>query len=183
MKNILVALALLVASPFAALAGDQPDGNEGHQDLFAYQCRLEGDISGVQLGFGFSGQVMGGRGNISCVDRRNGELRTVNLPVRLTVIGAGPGFDFSIVRRVHFVSGGVGYVHNPMDLTGQFDLAVSAGGTLIDHGGAITSAVSVKKHAHGLAFELGFMGARAYGLGAHVHGMMLFVNPIRHNRD
>ncbi len=181
MKNILMTLVLALSAPVAFAGGPQQEpapAPQGPNDMFAYSCQLTGDMSGIDLGAGISGEVMGGQGVIQCMDRRAGELHTVELPVRLTVLGIGPGFDFSVVRHVSFVSGGLGYVHSPLDLTGQFDVGVSAGLTFLDRGIAVDSAVSVKKHLHGLAFELGFMGEQAYGLGAHVHGMVLIVNPI-----
>ncbi len=180
MKNLILALTLFITAPLA-FAGDAPKQMENEDGgVFAYSCRLDGEMNGVRLGLGFSAQVMGGRGMIRCIDKRHGDVREVNVPVRITVLGAGPGADLSVVKHVRVTTGGLGLVHNPKDLTGHFSLAGSAGVTLIDRGYGVQSAVSVKRHGHGVSFEMGFMGEEAYGLGARLHGMVMFVNPIRH---
>lgn len=150
--------------------------------MFAYSCQLVGDMAGIDIGAGVSGEVMGGRGTISCTDRSFGETHNVDVPVRITIIGVGPGFDFAVVKHVRLITGGLGLVRSPMDLTGQFTLGASAGLEFFNHGYAVDSAVSVKRHATGLGFELGFMSEEAYGLGAHLHGMLMIVNPDHHQK-
>lgn len=56
-------------------------------------------------------------------------------------------------------------------------MGASSGLTFVKKGIHVQSAVSVKKQARGIAFELGFVGERAYGLGARLHGMVLWVKP------
>lgn len=159
----------------------EPGMNNGHHGSLHYSCRLDGQLRGLKLGWGLGGQYMSGKGAITCVDLRHGQPRKISMPVKVRILGGGIGFDFTIVRSMKFTSGGLGYVHSPMDLTGSFSVGHSAGVTLIKRGYSVNSAISVKKHAKGLAFELGFMGERAYGLGARLHGTVMTVRPLRPN--
>lgn len=159
----------------------EPGMNNGHHGSLHYSCRLDGEMRGLKLGWGLGGQYMSGKGAITCVDIRHGQPRKIHMPVKVRIIGGGIGFDFTIVRSMKFTSGGLGYVHSPMDLTGSFSVGKSAGVTLIKRGYSINSAISVKKHGKGLAFELGFAGEKAYGLGARLHGTVMTVRPLRPN--
>lgn len=161
-------------------APKSPGMNNGsHHGSLHYGCRLDGNMRGLKLGWGLGGQYMSGKGMITCVDVRHGNPRKIQVPVKVRIIGGGIGFDFTIVRSMKFTSGGLGYVHSPMDLTGSFSVGKSAGVTLVKRGYSVNSAISVKKHGKGLAFELGFMGEKAYGLGARLHGTVMTVRPLR----
>lgn len=157
---------------------DVPRGNQ-HGSLH-YSCRMDGEMHGLKLGWGLGGQYMSGKGMITCVDLRHGQPRKIQVPVKVRILGAGVGFDFTIVKSMKFTSGGVGYVRNPMDLTGSFSVGKSAGVTLIKRGYNVNAAISVKHHVHGLAFEMGFSGERAYGLGARLHGTIMTVKALNH---
>lgn len=147
------------------------------KSLHAYVCRFEGELRGLRLGFGVGAQYLGGRGVISCIAPATG--RHVHLPVKYRLLGAGLGYDLAWVRSVKITSAGFGVVASPFDLTGQFSLGASSGLTFVSRGINVQSAVSVKKKARGISFELGFQGERAIGLGARLHGMILWVKPDR----
>ena len=166
-----------VLSPRAAFGRDQvPDWRAPHEkSLHAYVCRFEGELRGLRLGFGISAQFLGGRGSISCIAPATG--RHYHLPVKYRLLGAGPGYDLAWVRKVKVTSAGIGVVSSPYHLTGQFAVGAASGATFIKRGIHVQSAISVKKKARGIAFELGFQGERAYGLGARFHGMVLWVKP------
>lgn len=193
MKKILFVLALLASTSTTSFAGDAPGkGNppdQGQEDgvdrthrdgshVHAYACHMGGEIKGFKIGFVFGAQYLGGRGMITCIDKQR---RTFNMPVKIRFLGAGLGFDLTYVRQAQLISGGIGHVRSPMDLTGSFSVGKSAGVTLIKRGFNIQSAISVKKHGHGLAFELGFQGEKAYGLGARIHGTVMTIKPISHD--
>lgn len=182
MKNLLTVLALALSTATVSFAGDKPDvpaqPNENHHGSLHYSCRMDANMRGLKLGFGPSAQYMSGRGEIHCVDMRHGVAREVRVPVKIRIIGAGVGVDFTIVRGVRMTSGGLGYVHSPMDLVGSFSVGKSAGVTFINRGVSVNSSISVKHHAKGLSYELGFMGERAYGLGARLHGTVMTVRAL-----
>jgi len=143
----------------------------------AYTCDMRGAISGIKLGFFIDGQILGGDAVIHCKDATNSGLRDVSMPVRVRVIGGGVGFDFTIVQRANIISDGIGAVRSPRDLVGQYDVAASAGITLINRGYNVQSAISVKRRGNGVAFEVGFQGEKAIGLGARLNGLVLVVEP------
>lgn len=143
-----------------------------------YNCQLRGSMSGFKLGFILGGQYLSGRGMIRCTENARRNPRTVNMPVSLRIAGGGVGFDLTIVKRVNIITAGIGAVRRPRDLTGQFNVAASAGLTLIRRGYNVQSAISVKHRGNGLAFEVGFQGERAYGLGARLHGLVMTVRPL-----
>jgi|GEM_PF-2474808 len=182
MKNLLTVLALALCTANVAFAGDKPDVPakpvDNHHGSLHYSCRVDANMHGLKLGFGPSAQYMSGKGNIHCVDMRHGQVREINVPVKIRIIGAGVGVDFTIVRSVRMTSGGLGYVHDPMDLTGSFTVGKSAGVTLINRGYSVNSAISVKHHVKGVSYELGFMGERAYGLGARLHGTVMTIRAL-----
>lgn len=179
MKLLLRWIVLHIASvSFApvAIAAPLPDWRaEKEKSLHAYVCRFEGELRGLRLGFGVGAQYLGGRGVISCIAPATG--RHVHLPVKYRLLGAGLGYDLAWVRRVKITSAGFGVVASPFDLTGQFSVGASSGVTFVSRGINVQSAVSVKKKARGISFELGFQGERAIGLGARLHGMLLWVKP------
>jgi hypothetical protein len=146
----------------------------------AWTCEMNGRVSGIKIGFIFGGQIISGNGLISCTgeDNSGNAFTPVKIPVKITILGGGVGFDFTIVRRLNVFSGAVGEVRNPRDLLGQFDVGASAGVTLIKRGYNVSSAISVKNEANGLGFELGMTGERAYGLGARLHGYVMNVEPL-----
>jgi len=143
-----------------------------------YNCQLRGSMRGFKIGFGLGGQYLSGTGVIRCTENARRSPRTVSMPVRLRIAGGGVGFDFTIVRRVNIITAGIGSVRRPRDLTGSFNVAASAGVTLIRRGYNINSAISVKNRANGVAFEMGFQGERAYGLGARLHGLVMTIRPM-----
>ncbi len=143
-----------------------------------YNCQLRGSMRGFKLGFGIGGQYLSGTGMIRCTENTRRNPRTVDMPVRLRIAGGGVGFDLTIVRRLNLITAGIGAVRRPRDLTGQFSVAASAGFTLIRRGYNIQSAISVKNRANGIAFEVGFQGEKAYGLGARLHGLVMTVRPM-----
>ena len=183
MKTVLLTLlgtfALVSAPVFAdevanygedAVVASNPDTAAS-----AYTCQLRGAISGIKLGFFIDGQILGGDGVIHCFDATHSGLRDVDMPVRVRVIGGGIGFDFTIVQRVNIVTAGIGAIRRPTDLLGQYSVAASAGITLINHGYNVQSAISVKHRVHGIAFEVGFQGEKAIGLGVRLNGLVMVV--------
>jgi len=183
MKKLMLVMGMIVqAAVTSAHAGEAPggktNGGEQHHASLHYSCRLDGTLRGLRLGFGPGAQYMSGRGEIHCVDLRHNVAREIRVPVKVRIVGAGVGLDFTLVRSLRFTSGGLGYVHDPMDLTGSFSVGKQLGGTFVKWGAGVQSAVSVKRHAKGLAFELGFMGEKAYGLGARLHGTIMTVRPL-----
>lgn len=166
-------LSLASASIAPVAIADAP--SEQEKALHAYVCRFEGEMKGLRIGFGISAQFLGGRGTISCIAPATG--RHYHLPVKYRLLGAGPGYDLTWVRKVKLTSAGIGAVSSPYHLTGQFAVGAASGATFIKRGVHVQSAISVKKKARGIAFELGFQGERAYGLGARLHGMVLWVKP------
>jgi hypothetical protein len=173
-----ILLAILSAIPCYG-AGSQalPDWRvEKEKSLHAYVCRFEGELRGLRLGFGVGAQYLGGRGVISCIAPATG--RHVHLPVKYRLLGAGLGYDLAWVRSVKITSAGFGAVASPFDLTGQFSVGASSGVTFVNRGINVQSAVSVKKKARGISFELGFQGEKAVGVGARLHGMVLWVKPL-----
>jgi hypothetical protein len=177
MKAILFSLlgVLSLMSPTKVVAEEMYATPEA--DAAAYTCDLRGAISGVRLGFFIDGQILGGDATIHCTDAVHHRLRDVNMPVRVRVIGGGVGFDFTIVQRVNLRTAGIGAIRNPRDLLGQYNVAASAGLDLINRGISVQSAISVKHRAHGLAFEVGFQGEKAIGLGARLNGLIFLVEP------
>src|SRR5690606_37339936 len=132
-------------------------------------------------GWGVAGQYMSGKAMITCSSERQGKMRHVQTPVKVRIVGGGGGFDFTIVRSMKFTTGGLGYVHSAHDFYGSFTVGKSAGVTLIKRGYTVNSAISVKRKARGLAFELGFMSEKAYGLGYRLHGTVMTIKPWNHN--
>ncbi len=144
----------------------------------SYVCKLSGSVNGVALGFVIDGEFIAGHGVFTCVDREGGRApRTIRVPVRLALAGAGLGFDFTIIRSVNLITDGIGEIRDPQDLMGEFSVGASTGVTLINRGYNINSAISVKHRARGIGFEIGFSGERAVGLGARVNGFVLKVKP------
>jgi len=144
----------------------------------SYTCKLRGSMSGVALGFVFDGEFISGHGTYSCVEQDGGSSpRTINTPVRLSLVGGGVGFDFTVIQSVNIIADGIGEVRNPRDLLGEFNVGASAGATLINRGYNIDSAISVKQRANGIGFEVGFIGERAVGLSARLNGFVMRVKP------
>jgi hypothetical protein len=146
----------------------------------SYTCNLRGTMSGVAIGFIFDGEFITGHGVYTCIVQDTGHApRTVQVPVRLALVGGGLGFDFTIIQSMNLIADGIGEVRNPRDLLGEFNVGASAGVTLINRGYNIDSAISVKHRGNGIGFEVGFIGERAIGLGARVNGFILSVKPER----
>lgn len=187
MKNVLLSLVGVIALFSAPVLAQENMSLENENApiavagpdaaLASYTCSMRGSISGLKLGFIIDGQVLGGDAVIHCVDATRRGLRDVDMPVRVQIIGGGVGFDFTIVHRAHIFSAGIGAVRRPADLLGQYSVAASAGVTLIRRGYNIQSAISVKNRAHGIGFEVGFQGERAFGLGARLNGLVMVVKP------
>jgi hypothetical protein len=174
MPKLLLFLALIFSLPCTALANPKAPHEA---PLHGYVCRLEGELKGLRLGFGLSAQFLGGRGTISCIAPGSG--RHYHLPVKYRLLGAGPGFDLTWIRSVKITSAGLGLVSSPYHLMGQFAVGAASGITFVKRGIQVQSAISVKKKARGIAFELGLLGERAVGLGARLHGTVLWVKPDR----
>jgi len=164
--------SLIVALPLFA-------GNVLEARADTWKCEMRGEMSGVKLGFLFGGQVIKGDGNIHCEVEQTGgaQVRTVAFPVRISIVGGGIGFDFTVVHQMEIFTAGIGGIRNPQDLLGQFSVSASAGITLIDQGRNVDAAISVKHRARGLGFEVGMIGEDAIGLGARVHGLVFLVEP------
>ena len=168
MKSLFLALTVALAA-FSAPQQSQA------QVLDTWECQLDGNVSGVKLGFIFGGQFLRGDGEISCVELNNPDNQ-VFLPVTLTIAGGGLGFDFTIVRSVRVLSAGIGNVAGPASFTGSFKVAASAGVTLLDQG--INADAALKLTANnGAGLEVGLIGEDAVGLGARLHGLIFTVEP------
>jgi hypothetical protein len=142
-----------------------------------WECRLDGNVSGVKLGFIFGGQFLQGYGQIDCIEINNPTNHVVE-PVKLTVAGGGIGFDFTIVRSVRLISAGIGNVVGPESFLGSFKVGATAGATLINQGINADAAVKITKN-NGFGLELGLIGEDALGLGARLHGLVFIVEPAR----
>jgi hypothetical protein len=144
-----------------------------------WSCQLVGEMSGVKLGFIFGGQVIRGDGEVRCTSSQGSESLGVSVPVRLSLVGGGIGFDFTIVRHVGVISAAIGEVLNPRDMLGQFSVATSAGVTLINQGHNVDSSFTVQHKARDVGFEVGLIGEDAVGLGARLHGLVFVIEPRR----
>lgn len=166
MKHLLLALVTLTG--FAAAP-------QAHA-LDNWECQLEGEVSGLKLGFIFGGQFLQGEGLITCVETSFPE-NNVELPVKLTIAGGGLGFDFTIVRGVRVLTAGIGNVVGPESFLGSFKVGASAGATLINQGFSVDAALKLTAN-NGGGFELGLVGEDAIGLGARLHGLVFAIEPI-----
>ncbi len=138
-----------------------------------YVCHVSGEMSGVKLGFIFGGQVIRGNGEIHC----NSHTENLTFPARLSIVGGGAGFDFTIVRNVKLLSASIAGVASPSQLAGRFSVSTTTGVNLIDQGRKVDSAIFLSKPDSVLSFEVGMFGEDAVGLGARVHGLAFVIEP------
>ena len=154
--------AILVLAPGTAMA----DGG--------YTCDLDGHIGGASLGFGLSAQVLSGKGVLRCRDNSTGEYSRRN--VKLSLVGAGVGFDFTVVRSLRLHAAGIETARGLDDFDHSFSVGAIAGATVLSDGLSAQSALRVSNE--GLGFELGLMGQEAVGLGVRLQGMVFSIERI-----
>lgn len=165
----LAAAALATAATAQAWTGGRGGAAPIAAEDASYTCIIDGDISGASIAIGFGGQILAGDGWLQCTDNRGPRRGVVNVPVHMTMLGGGAGFEVSIVRAVHIRSAGVG-VNDPSELFREFSVGASAGATLLTTGIGFDAAVRVGD-ASGFGFDLALQGRDAIGLGAHLYGM------------
>jgi len=152
--------------------------NASHaRDNLVWDCTLDGNISGLSISVFFGGQILTGDGEVVCTNPNDGNSLLVSMPVRLTLVGGGGGFDVTIVRSMRVYSSGISVVGGPKALLGNFNVAASAGLTLIEHG--VDFNVAVKVSREGLGFELGLFDKDTIGLGVRLHGMIFSIEAIK----
>ena len=149
MRKLLAPLILV-----ATFALAMPDTVRAEPRPAAWNCALEGNLSGASIGFIFGGEFLRGRGVIRCTGRDTNRNRVYReIPVRLSTVGAGWAFDFTIIRNVHIRSAGIGVV-DPAHLEGSFGVGATAGGTLVNRGIAFDAAIKLQRRGGG-GFEKG----------------------------
>jgi hypothetical protein len=151
--------------------------NQAHASVDTWNCQLNGEISGIKLGFVFGGQYLGGEGVIYCVESTNPQ-NEVRIPVKMKLVGGGWGFDFTLVESVRVVSAGVGNLSGPESFFGSFNVGATAGLTLINQGINADAAIRLSKN-RSFGLELGLMGEDAIGLGVRLHGLVFVIKPKR----
>jgi hypothetical protein len=140
-----------------------------------WSCRLDGEISGLRLGFGLGGQYLNGFGMINCVQANDPSVMA-RQPVELTVLGGGAStFDFTVVESMRIVTAGIGRVGSPESFLGQYGVQASASANLIARGVGANAAVKVTND-YGFGFEMGFQGEKAWGIGARLHGLVFVID-------
>jgi hypothetical protein len=166
MKAILMLFVLFPSRVFANHFEQKTEFYREESAKAPYSCRFKGSLSGA--GEGNGGQAIGGHARILCTDERPGQHGTIELPVRLTVIGASG--DFGKEAQVSLSDAAPLLVKRPMELVGQFTFARSAG-----KGGVL----NVRKHARALSFELALAGKEGARLSRRIAGKTLFVESLR----
>ncbi len=141
-----------------------------------WTCDLNGNISGLGISVFFGGQIIGGKGMITCKTTDGKSVQ--RLPVYLRFISAGVGFDFTIINKMQIIALGIGVTDGPQALVGEFAVGATAGATFITKGVDVTAAVKVERK-DGLGFEVGMIGKEAVGLGVHLHGMVFTIEALK----
>ena len=131
-----------------------------------YNCQLSGTMQGASVAVFLGGQIISGPGYLSCTDSAR---RHYTIPVKLSLLGGGVGFDVSIIRAMTVRSSSI-RLANPEMVFRSFGLGATAGATLVNAGIAFNVAARVTDNA-GLDFEVGFSGQDAIGLGGHLYAM------------
>lgn len=170
MKRMIYALAITLSATLLSL----PPASASTPELAATTCKLEGELSGLGLGFIWGGQIISGDGEISC--RTDEGVEVSRVPVQMQFISGGFGFDFSIINSMVVESGSVRVSNGPNDLVGSFSVGATAGMTLIDTGIDFDVALKLTKEP-GLALELAVKSKDVDGLGARLHAMTFIVTP------
>ena len=134
---------------------------------FAYTCQLRGRIHGNSVAIIIGGEYLSGTGYLTCENNISG--KSMRVPIAMSLVGAGIGFDFTVIRSIRIFSAGFG-IDNPSRFAGEFGLGVTGGATLVRAGLGFDVAFEVRNRA-GLNVELGLQGENAVGLGAHLYGM------------
>jgi hypothetical protein len=177
MKKIFSFFSPFVAALSLAIAfagGFIPDLAEA-EDRFApagplYYCSIAGQLTGRSITIGIGGQKIGGDGYISCRTAIGDDV--IQIPVRISLFGAGVGLDYSVVHAMWIYSAGIGVVSHPEVFLGTYSVGASIGTTLITAGFDFDAAIKVAKEG-GLGFEFGISGKEAVGLGSHAHATWL----------
>jgi hypothetical protein len=132
-----------------------------------YNCELAGSMHGMSVAVFFGGEVISGPGVLSCAN--DSTKQQVTIPVKLSLLGGGVGFDFSVIRNIAVHTANI-RVFNPASLVQTYALGATAGVTLVNAGVGFDVAASLTGR-QGLGFEVGFTGEDAVGLGAHLFAM------------
>ncbi len=153
---------------------DNPKIDEGKYVQTASQCRLDGTLRGLAISVGIGGQVLMGRGVITCGDESN--LTTQN--VRLRIFAGGLGVDVTYIHRLHIAARGIESNLGLTGVYGGYRIGHSVGMTLIHNGVRADSFVNLQREDGSMNFDVGLMGEDAYGLGVRLHGQVLHIHPM-----
>lgn len=167
---------LLFAVPLLVAVSAKAEMNENFVSPGAYSCRLSGSMKGLGIAIGIGGEVIKGRGVLACMNTSTG--RALNVPVKLSLIGAGAGLEFSRVRNLTIRTAGIRVI-NPGVFFRSYGLGATVGATLLKAGVDFDAAFRVNGNAKGEGFEVGITGRDAIGLGAHLYGMTFKIKEIR----
>jgi hypothetical protein len=132
-----------------------------------YTCQLRGRIHGESVAVIIGGENLKGTGYLTCENNVTG--KRIRVPIAMSLVGGGIGFDFTIIRGIRIFSAGFG-IDDPSQFMGTFGLGITGGATLGRAGLGFDVAFEIKNRA-GLDVELGLQGENARGLGAHLYGM------------
>ncbi len=144
------------------------------QTTSGYDCSLDGTIHGASIGFVISGEVLSGVGTLSCRDLDTGRMK--HKDVKMKLVGAGVGFDFTVIRALRLHAAGVQAARGFDDFKRSFDVGANAGVTVLSDGVNVDTALQVNKN--GFGFTLGLIGEDAIGLGVRLQGMVFTITPI-----
>ena len=177
MKRLLLSASALAALVFAganahAFARGARNGTyvpQASAGSATYNCSITGTMSGVNVAFVFGGEVIGGDGWLTCTQNARGRSGNAQIPIHLTLLGGGAGFNLTYVRAITVNAVGVG-VNDPSQLLEQYSIGPSVGASLVNRGVAFDAAVRVGD-ASGFGFDLGLQGRDVIGLGAYLYGM------------
>ena len=159
--------ALIAVSSLIGISSAQATTQVSDTARFAYTCQLRGHIHGNSVAVIVGGEYLSGTGYLTCDNAVTGKRSRI--PIAMSLVGAGIGFDFTVIRSVQIFSAGFG-IDNPRAFMGEFGIGATAGAELGRAGLAFDLAFEVKNRA-GLDVEVGLQGQNAAGLGAHLYGM------------
>jgi hypothetical protein len=133
-----------------------------------YTCKLRGNMKGLNVAIGVGGELIRGNGTLACENDDNGKI--MKIPVRLSLIGAGAGLEFSIIKSMTVRTAGV-KISDPNKFFRTWGIGETTGASLVNAGLEFDLAFRVNGDAGGEGFEVGLAGRDVVGLGAHLYGM------------
>lgn len=168
-------LALLLALPLMFSTVSKADTQVSADASHSYTCSLSGRMKGLNVAIGLGGEVIKGRGTLTCRSAAGNVTRT---PVRLSLAGGGAGLEFSVIKRIDIRSADI-QTRDPHYVMRSYHIGATAGGTLVKKGIDFDTAFKVNGDAKGEGFEVGLQGKDALGLGVHLYGMVFKVSALR----